>query len=78
MSNKGPSMKDDENGSWQGYPRDLFIQALKDTEDEATTAEITDSVGCSRETTRLRMHGLEEDGLVESRKIGSTLVWELV
>jgi predicted ArsR family transcriptional regulator len=68
-----------ENEGYQSpYPRDLFIQALNDKEGEATTADITSKVGCSRETTRVKMHELEDDDIVKSRKIGSTLVWQLV
>lgn len=69
---------DDEDGYRQKYPQNLFIQALKDEEGEATTAEITDNVGCSLETSRRKMHELEDDELVESRKIGPVLVWTLV
>ena len=71
-------MTDDKDGHWQRYPRDLFIQALKDEGDEATTAEIADNVGCSLETSRRKMHELEDDVLVESHKVGPVLVWRLV
>ena len=73
-----PMTDADEDGHWQEYPPNLFIQALKDEEGEATTAEITDNVGCSLETSRRKMHELEDDELVKSRKIGPVLVWRLV
>ena len=71
-------MTSDNDGYRSPYPRDLFIQALNDKDGEATTADITTEVGCSRETTRVKMHELEGDNVVESHKIGSTLVWTLV
>jgi predicted ArsR family transcriptional regulator len=78
MSKPQDLMTDDKDGHWQKYPQSLFIQALKDEGGEATTSEIADSVGCSRETGRRRMHELEDDGLVESRKFDPVLVWRLL
>jgi predicted ArsR family transcriptional regulator len=71
-------MRDENNGHWQKYPRELFIQVVDDKGGEATTSEITAEVGCSDMTTRRKMHDLEEEGVVESREIGTVLVWRFV
>ena len=76
--NKIEDPMDDEDGHRQKYPRNLFVQALNEKESEATTAEVTDIVGCSLETTRRKMHQLEDDGIVKSRQVGPVLVWLLV
>jgi uncharacterized membrane protein len=78
MKEIAKAMSEDNNGYRKTYPRDLFLQTLSDEGGEATTAEITSEVGCSGETTRIRMRELEDDDLVESSKIGPTLVWTLV
>lgn len=78
MGRTSDAMPNENDGYQSPYPRDLFIQALNDKGGEATTADITAEVGCSRETTRIRMHKLEDANVVESHKIGSTLVWTLV
>jgi predicted ArsR family transcriptional regulator len=71
-------MANENGGHWQKYPRNLFIQILTDEGGEATTTEITDEAGCSDQTTRIKMHELEDDGIVESREIGTVLVWRFV
>lgn len=71
-------MTDENDGHWQKYPRDLFIQILDNRGGEATTTEITDEAGCSDETTRRKMSELEDNGVVESREIGTVFVWRFV
>ena len=68
--------ENDEYG-WK-YSKNLFLQVLEDKDGEATTSEITAEVGCSDMTTRRKMHDLEDNGLVESHKIGPALLWRLV
>jgi predicted ArsR family transcriptional regulator len=71
-------MNDNSEGHWRKYPLDDFIQAVESEDGEATTPEITTEVGCSPETARRRMKELEDNGVVERRKIGQTLFWQLV
>jgi hypothetical protein len=35
-------------------------------------------VGCDRRTAYLKLQHLEEEGTIESRKVGNALLWELV
>jgi DeoR/GlpR family transcriptional regulator of sugar metabolism len=75
MARPEADMTDENDGHWQKYPRDLFIQILKNKDGEATTTEITDEAGCSNETTRRKMSELEDRGVVEKREIGTVFVW---
>jgi predicted ArsR family transcriptional regulator len=68
-------MTGENNSHWQKYSLKHFTQVLEDQGGEATTSEITDEIGCSDMTTRRKMHELEDDGVVESRKIGTVFVW---
>ncbi|EMA48687.1 putative transcriptional regulator [Halococcus thailandensis JCM 13552] len=68
-------MTDDTGGNWRKYPLDDFVQAVESSGGEATTPEVTAEVGCSPETARRRMKELEDNGVVERREIGPTLVW---
>ncbi|WP_241431151.1 ArsR family transcriptional regulator [Halococcus thailandensis] len=72
------TMDDHRKDPRRKYSLTDFIQAVKVEGGEATTPEIRDEVGCGHETARRRMKELEDDGIAEGRKIGSTLVWTLV
>jgi uncharacterized membrane protein len=78
MSNIEGNMDDNSVGHWRKYPLDDFVQAVESEGGEATTPEIRTEVGCSPETARRRMKELENNGIVERREIGPTLVWQLV
>nr|WP_246084528.1 HTH domain-containing protein [Salinadaptatus halalkaliphilus] len=41
----------------------------------AGTSEIADEVGCTRRTAYTRLKSLEENGRVEIRQVGNSLVW---
>ena len=78
MNNIEGHMDDYTETHWRKYPLDDFVQAMMSENDVMTTPEIRAEVGCSPETARRRMKELEDKGVAEGRKIGSTLVWELV
>ncbi|WP_273837792.1 Lrp/AsnC family transcriptional regulator [Halococcus sp. PRR34] len=77
MNNIEGYMDDNTETHWRKYPLDDFVQALESENGEMTTPEIRAEVGCSPETARRRMKELDDKGVVEGRKIGSTLVWKL-
>lgn len=70
--------RDDETGRFnQTFGDDQFISAVRDA-DLPTTSEVGETVGCKYRTAYERLKRLEEDGRVESREIGNSLVWQLV
>jgi 5-methylcytosine-specific restriction endonuclease McrA len=44
----------------------------------ASTKEIADAVGVTRQGADYRLRQLEEDGKVESKMVGNSLLWQLV
>jgi DNA-binding Lrp family transcriptional regulator len=42
----------------------------------AGTGEIADHVGCAHDTAYKRLQELEKEGIISSRKMGNTLLWE--
>lgn len=51
-----------------------FKDALADG-DMLTTRDIAAAVGCTKETARMRLKKMEENGLVTSQMLGPTFVW---
>ena len=59
------------------YSDDDFLDAVRGA-DLPTTGDVADAVGCSRQTAHKRLRALEDDGQLDSKKVGSALVWSLV
>ncbi|WP_135855175.1 hypothetical protein [Halorussus salinus] len=57
------------------YNDDKFLVCLQNQE-AADTRTIADTVGCSRRTAYTRLCELEEDGKVESNKVGNSILWK--
>lgn len=73
----GDRGRDEESGKFtEEYPREDFLQALKDLGSAGTT-DISDQVGCDRRTAYLKLQSLEEEGRVTSQKVGNALLWKL-
>lgn len=52
------------------------INALLEAQPLVTTSDVADEVGCTRETARVKLHALEDDGQLASRQVGSSArVW---
>ena len=69
--------RDEETGRYTGqYSTDEFLNAISVEGGLAGTGEIADHVGCAHDTAYKRLQEMEEEGLVSSRKVGSTLLWE--
>ena len=68
----------DEQGRLQGnaYSDADFLEAVR-AADLPTTVDIAAAVGCERTTAYQRLAALEDDGQLESRKVGRTLVWSI-
>ena len=70
--------RDEKSGKFtEEYNPQKFLEALIDLGPSGTT-DISDYVGCDRRTAYLKLKSLEEEGEVRSRKVGNSLLWELV
>jgi len=73
----GSRDRDEESGQFtEEYPREDFLDVLKELGPAGTT-DISNEVGCDRRTAYLKLQELEGDGLIQSRKVGNALLWEL-
>lgn len=73
----GERDRDDESGKFtEEYPTEDFIEAIRKL-DSAGTTDIADYIGCDRRTAYLKLRSLDEDGKVESQKVGNALLWQL-
>jgi len=73
----GDRKRDENSGRFsEEYPREDFVRAL-DELGAAGTTDIAEHVDCDRRTAYLKLQSLEEEGDVESRKVGNALLWEL-
>lgn len=74
----GDRDRDENSGRFsEEYPREDFIRALERLGASGTT-DLADHVGCDRRTAYLKLQVLEEEGDVESKKVGNALLWMLV
>jgi len=68
--------RDDDSGEYtKTYSDSDFIDAIKENDSMASTSKISDAVGCTHRTAYTRLQNLEEEGRVQSRKIGNSLLW---
>lgn len=58
------------------YSEEDYIEAIR-ANAPATTQEIADAVGVTRQGADYRLRTLRDAGTVTSEKIGNTLVWEV-
>ena len=69
--------RDEETGRYTGqYSTEDFLDAINAEGGMAGTGEIADYVGCAHDTAYKRLQEIEAEGLVSSRKVGNTLLWE--
>lgn len=54
-----------------------YLNAVRDHQPAATT-EVADAVGVARQSAGYRLKKLEEEGRVESKKVGPSRVWMLM
>lgn len=70
--------RSDETGRYTDtYLREAFIEAITAEGRHAGTGEIAERVGCDHDTAYKKMLSMEQDGSVESRNVGNTLLWSL-
>ena len=76
MESDMPKERDEDSGQFTRAVPDEEIIAHLAEQDGAGTAEVADAFGYERPTAYRRLKDLEEDGVVRSRKVGNSLLWE--
>jgi predicted ArsR family transcriptional regulator len=73
----GGKSRDEDSGEFtETYPLEDFLHSLEEIGPAGTT-DIADRVGCDRRTAYIKLQSLEEEGVVQSQKIGNALLWQL-
>jgi predicted transcriptional regulator len=58
----------------QKFSNEEYLDAVRENE-PASTKEVGDAVGCSRQNADYRLRNLEDEGRVKSKMVGNSLVW---
>lgn len=58
------------------HSEDEYLDAVREHE-PAATSKVAEVVGVARQSADYRLRQLEDDGLVESQKIGNSLAWSI-
>lgn len=72
----GERGRNDQGRYTEEYDTEDFLSAVQEHE-PATTSEVADAVGCVRQNADYRLRRLKDEGLVESKKVGPSLVWTI-
>lgn len=68
--------RDDSGKFTKQYPDEGFLEAVISS-DTPTTTNISEEVGCSYDLAYRKLREFEQEGTVESRKIGNSLMWSV-
>lgn len=74
---RGDDERDDEGKFSARYSPEDFVDALDRLGGSGSTKEISDEVGCSRRTAHYRLSDLEDEGRVDSREVGRSILWQV-
>ncbi|SFR58385.1 FaeA-like protein [Halogeometricum limi] len=69
--------RDDEGKFSTKYSPEDFLSALDQLGGSGSTKEIADEVGCSRRTANYRLSDLEDEGRINSREVGRSILWQV-
>lgn len=73
-----PRSRDTESGKYRtNYTDNDFLDAIRDAEEQPSTPEIAEVLGCAKRTALVRLHNLADEGKVERRKVGAVNLWSL-
>lgn len=73
-----PRDRDDESGKYtSAYSDEDFIDAIRMEDNLAGTTAVAEIVGCTRRQALNRLKELREQGKVESKDVGRSLVWQV-
>ncbi|RJT03905.1 ArsR family transcriptional regulator [Halococcus sp. IIIV-5B] len=58
------------------YSEEDILSAIREA-DPATTTNVGNELGCSRQAADFRLRRLSEEEIVDSQKIGNSLIWSV-
>ncbi len=71
-----PRRRDEDSGQYtEIYAKSDIIDALAGT--RLSTTEVAEALDCHRTTAHDRLRDLETEGILTSKGVGNTLLWEL-
>lgn len=73
-----PRERDEESGKYRtSYSDEDFLDAIRAADDQPSTPEVADALGCADRTALVRLHELADAGEVKRRKVGAVNLWML-
>ena len=76
---RGGDNRDCDTGKFsERYDSEEFVDSLHWLGGSGSTKEIADKVGCARRTAYYRLSDLEEEGQVDARKVGKSILWQVI
>jgi GTP-sensing pleiotropic transcriptional regulator CodY len=70
--------REEKSGKYsESYSDSDFTDAIQTLGGMAGTSEIAEEVGCTRRTAYTRLQSLKSEGIINSRKVGNSLLWSL-
>lgn len=70
--------RDDYSGRYtESFSLAEVLKAVEELGGEAGTNEVATEIGSSYETAYRKLHELEDEGEVSSRKVGTALLWRI-
>lgn len=71
--------RDEKSGRFTDkYPPEDVLAVIDDFSGRATTTEIADGLGSSRDAAYMKLRMMEENGQITSHKAGGIRVWETI
>jgi uncharacterized membrane protein len=68
--------RDEDSGRYQEeYSSEEVVAAIRRHDGQAASSDVAEELGCSRGTAYYKLRAMEEQGYVESRKIGGINIW---
>lgn len=70
--------RDEDTGEFtETFSDHEILEALDRLSGAASTQEVADEVGCAYRTAYQKLTELEEEGEIESRKVGNARLWQI-
>ena len=68
--------RDTDSGEFtEKYDSETFLEAIREHDGAASTAEVAERVGAPRRTAYGRLERLHDDGQLEKRSVGAGVLW---
>ena len=68
--------RDEDTGKFEEkWADEDFVDAIRDFDGAAGTADVADAVGCPHSTAYHRLDRLRDNGRINSRQVGNAVLW---